>query len=98
MAAIGIVALIATAIVGGVAYRDAERTFRKQAIAQLEAVRTSRARVVAAYFERIHDDIRVAAILPSTQESLRDMSAAFRALPAEQRAAGARHGAKYQRA
>jgi PAS domain S-box-containing protein len=98
MAAIGFVALVATAIVGGLAYRDAERTFRNQAIAQLEAVRTSRARAITGYFERIHDDIRVAAILPTTRESLRDMAAAFRRLPPQQRAAGSRHGAEYDRA
>src|SRR3954469_25290085 len=72
MAATGFVALIAATIVGWVAYRDAERTFRNQAIAQLEAVRTSRGRIITSYFDRLHDDIRVAAMLPVTRQSFRD--------------------------
>lgn len=81
---IGVVAVTATLAVGWFVIRSAEQALRDQVIARLEAERASRARLVSAYFERIHEDARVSAKLLVTQIALREMPAA---LPA-------RHGAK----
>jgi PAS domain S-box-containing protein len=73
--AIGLVAALAGATIGVFAYRDAQHTFREQATAQIEAVRSSRVRLVSTYFGRIIDDARVASRLVVTRQMLRGSSA-----------------------
>ncbi|HEX4914049.1 MAG TPA: PAS domain S-box protein, partial [Vicinamibacterales bacterium] len=77
--AIGIVAVAAAIAIGWFVIRRAEATLRNQAIALLDAERQSRARLVAAYFERVHHDALVSAKLLVTQIALREMPAALRA-------------------
>jgi PAS domain S-box-containing protein len=82
---IGAVAATATLVVGWFVTRSTEQALRGQVVARLEAERESRARLVSAYFARIHDDALVSAKLLVTQIALRDMP---KALPTRQRANG----------
>src|SRR5690242_9014550 len=79
--AIGIVFVISAALVGWVAFRGAEQALKAEEIKQLDAVRSSRARLIATYFKRIHDDLDVASRLLSTRQVLRGMPAALQKLP-----------------
>jgi PAS domain S-box-containing protein len=78
---IGIVLMAAAAAVGWVVFGDAERALQKQAVAQLEGQRSSRARSVSVYAGRIQEGVLMASRLISARAALREMPAAIEALP-----------------
>jgi PAS domain S-box-containing protein len=73
LGAIGLVVLAATVAVGWFVFSGAERALRTQVQAQLEAERDSRSRLIATYFRRFNDQLRIASRLLVTQYALRDM-------------------------
>ena len=73
------VSLIPLALTGVAMYNSSAEAIKTQAFNQLETVRTITAKSVERYFERLHDQLRVAAEDRMTVDALRQFAAGFEA-------------------
>ena len=76
------VSLIPLALTGVAMYSSSAEAIKTQAFNQLETVRTITAKSVERYFERLHDQLRVAAEDRMTVDALRQFTAGFEAAAA----------------
>jgi len=76
------VSLIPLALTGVAMYNSSAEAIKTQAFNQLETVRTITAKSVERYFERLHDQLRVAAEDRMTVDAMRQFAAGFEAAAA----------------